>query len=94
MAGTGFKGTRVDLFDQVSELTLFRIPRCGVVCIRILLGVLVSGSFLRRNRTNLPTRAVVNVRPQMARTEMPITEHAVADSANSRSVAMTEVTFP
>lgn len=94
MAGTGLKATRVDLFDQVSELTLFRNPRCGVICIRILLGVLVSAGVLRRNRTNLPTRAVVDVRPQMARTEMAITEHAVADSANSRSVAMTKIAAP
>lgn len=94
MAGTGLKGTRVDFFYQLSELTLFRIPRCGVICICILLGVLVSAGFLRRNRTNLPTRAVVNVRPQMARTEMAITEHAVADSANSRSVAMTKIAAP
>lgn len=94
MAGTGLKGKCVDPFDQVSELTLFCITRCGVIRIRILLGVLVSADFLRRNRTNLPTRAVVNVRPQMARTEMPITEHAVADSANSRSVAMTKIAAP
>lgn len=45
MAGTGLKATRVNLFDQLSELTLFRIPRCGVICIRILSGVLVSAGF-------------------------------------------------